>query len=132
MAPLRKLLDKVAPLFEAGGKYERLYPLYEAADSFLFTPDKRSEGAVHVHDGMDNKRLMVTVVIGAVVYQIRAADKVPGLRLDRGRLRDKTLHPDQKILPWQVVSGSDKNMWTWQFCPAHSFVSVASRLTLIL
>ena len=37
MAPLRKLLDKVAPLFEEGGKWEKLYPLYEAADSFLYT-----------------------------------------------------------------------------------------------
>ena len=63
MAPLRKLLDKVAPLFEEGGKYERLYPLYEAADSFLFTPGTRAQGAVHVRDGMDIKRLMVTVVI---------------------------------------------------------------------
>ncbi len=63
MAPLRKLLDKVAPLFEEGGKWEKLYPLYEAADSFLYTPGKRTEGAVHVRDGMDIKRLMVTVVI---------------------------------------------------------------------
>ena len=63
MAPLRRLLDKVAPLFEDGGRWERLYPLYEAADSFLYTPGKRTQGAVHVRDGMDIKRLMVTVVV---------------------------------------------------------------------
>ena len=35
MKPLRDALDKVAPHFERGGRLERLYPLYEAADSFL-------------------------------------------------------------------------------------------------
>jgi len=72
MAPLRKLLDKVAPLFEEGGKYEKLYPLYEAADSFLFTPGKRTQGSVHVRDGMDIKRLMVTVVIALLPCTIWA------------------------------------------------------------
>ena len=72
MAPLRKLLDKVAPLFEEGGKYAKLYPLYEAADSFLFTPGKRAQGAVHVRDGMDIKRLMVTVVIALLPCTIWA------------------------------------------------------------
>ncbi|MDE0890999.1 MAG: NADH:ubiquinone reductase (Na(+)-transporting) subunit B [Planctomycetota bacterium] len=72
MAPLRKLLDKIAPLFEEGGKYAKLYPLYEAADSFLFTPGKRAQGAVHVRDGMDIKRLMVTVVIALLPCTIWA------------------------------------------------------------
>ena len=72
MAPLRRLLDKVAPLFEEGGKWEKLYPLYEAADSFLYTPGKKTEGAVHVRDGMDIKRLMVTVVIALLPCTIWA------------------------------------------------------------
>lgn len=72
MAPLRKLLDKIAPLFEEGGKYAKLYPLFEAADSFLFTPGKRAQGAVHVRDGMDIKRLMVTVVIALLPCTIWA------------------------------------------------------------
>ena len=33
MKPLRDLLDKLHPLFTKGGKLERLYPLYEAADT---------------------------------------------------------------------------------------------------
>ena len=35
---LRNALDKVHPLFDKGGKFEKLYPLYEAGDTFLFTP----------------------------------------------------------------------------------------------
>jgi Na+-transporting NADH:ubiquinone oxidoreductase subunit B len=60
---LRKQLDKLAPLFEKGGKYERFYPMYEAADTFLFTPGEVTKGDAHVRDGLDQKRLMFTVVI---------------------------------------------------------------------
>ncbi len=60
---LRQQLDKLAPLFEKGGKYERLYPMYEAADTFLFTPGQVTKGDSHVRDGLDQKRLMFTVVI---------------------------------------------------------------------
>ncbi len=35
---LREMLDKVEPLFKKGGRFEKLYPLYEANDTFLFTP----------------------------------------------------------------------------------------------
>lgn len=60
---LRALLDKQARLFEKGGKLERLYPLYEANDTFLFTPGHVTAGASHVRDGLDVKRLMMTVVV---------------------------------------------------------------------
>ena len=38
MKPLRKFLDQIKPLFERGGKFEKYYPLYEATDTFLYTP----------------------------------------------------------------------------------------------
>lgn len=60
---LRATLDKLEPLFHEGGKLERLYPLYEAADTFLYTPADVTKGASHVRDGMDLKRMMIFVVI---------------------------------------------------------------------
>jgi Na+-transporting NADH:ubiquinone oxidoreductase subunit B len=63
MTALRNLLDKLHPHFAKGGKLERLYPLYEAADSFLYTPGEVTDGAPHVRDAMDLKRVMITVVI---------------------------------------------------------------------
>lgn len=60
---LRKLLDMPAPLFEKGGKLEKLYPLYEAIDTFHYTPGKVTGAAPHVRDALDLKRLMFTVVI---------------------------------------------------------------------
>jgi Na+-transporting NADH:ubiquinone oxidoreductase subunit B len=44
-------------------KPDRLRPLYEAIDHFLFTPGTVTPGAPHVRDAMDLKRMMITVVI---------------------------------------------------------------------
>ena len=38
MKPLRNLLDRFEPQFKKGGRLEKLYPMYEAADTFLYTP----------------------------------------------------------------------------------------------
>lgn len=60
---LRKLLDKVEPLFKPGGRFEKLYPLYEANDTFLYTPGEVTKGSTHVRDAIDTKRLMTMVII---------------------------------------------------------------------
>ncbi|HMO49918.1 MAG TPA: NADH:ubiquinone reductase (Na(+)-transporting) subunit B [Kiritimatiellia bacterium] len=58
--------DKVRPLFERGGKFERLYPLFEAQDTFAFTPAEVTHGAPHVRDALDIKRTMITVVLALI------------------------------------------------------------------
>jgi Na+-transporting NADH:ubiquinone oxidoreductase subunit B len=63
MKKLRSLLDRVAPHFQSGGKLARLFPLYEAVDTFLYSPGEVTTGSLHVRDAMDLKRVMVTVVI---------------------------------------------------------------------
>ncbi len=63
MTGLRSLLDRLRPSFTEGGRYQRLYPLYEAIDSFLYTPGEVTEGAPHLRDAIDLKRVMITVVI---------------------------------------------------------------------
>jgi len=63
MKALRDLLDKLQPQFEKGGPLEKLYPLYEAADSFLYTPGEITKGATHLRDAIDLKRVMITVVL---------------------------------------------------------------------
>ena len=62
MSLLRRFLDKQAPLFKEG-KLSKLYPLYEALDTFLYTPGEVSSGSTHVRDGMDLKRMMTTVAL---------------------------------------------------------------------
>jgi len=63
MKALRNVMDKIHPHFVKGGKFERLYPLYEAADSFIYTPGETTDGAPHVRDAIDLKRVMITVVV---------------------------------------------------------------------
>jgi Na+-transporting NADH:ubiquinone oxidoreductase subunit B len=60
---LRKILDAQAKHFHKGGPFEKAFPLYEAFDTFLYTPSRVTRGAAHVRDGLDLKRMMMTVVI---------------------------------------------------------------------
>ncbi|MDR1384542.1 MAG: NADH:ubiquinone reductase (Na(+)-transporting) subunit B [Planctomycetaceae bacterium] len=63
---LRKIFDKVEPVFEKGGKLHVLYPLYEVIDSFFFTPQKNAGGTCHVRDSLDFKRMMMIVVYALI------------------------------------------------------------------
>ncbi len=64
---LRNTLDKVKPLFEKGGKYEKLYPAYDAFETFLFVPNHTTSAkGVQVRDAIDLKRLMMTVILAMV------------------------------------------------------------------
>jgi Na+-transporting NADH:ubiquinone oxidoreductase subunit B len=60
---IRQQLDKLAPHFEKGGKYEALYPAWEAQDTILYTPGTVTKGPSHVRDRLDQKRMMITVVL---------------------------------------------------------------------
>ena len=63
---LRKLLDKIEPLFHEGGPLEKLYPLYEANDTFLYTPGEVATGETHVRDAIDLKRMMSMVIVALI------------------------------------------------------------------
>ena len=63
MKLLRRLMDRQAHHFEPGGRLEKLYALWEAQDTFLYTPGHVTAGPSHVRDGLDLKRMMMTVVI---------------------------------------------------------------------
>jgi len=58
---LRQILDKIEPHVLKGGKHEKWFALYEAMDTFLYTPPSVTKAASHVRDGVDLKRMMITV-----------------------------------------------------------------------
>jgi Na+-transporting NADH:ubiquinone oxidoreductase subunit B len=62
---LRKLLDNLEPHFHKGGKYEKYYALYEAVDTIFYSPASVTRAAPHVRDGIDLKRVMITVWLAA-------------------------------------------------------------------
>src|SRR6056297_1326615 len=58
---IRQFLDGIEHHFEKGGKYERWYALFEAVDTIFYTPGKVTSTTSHVRDGIDLKRIMITV-----------------------------------------------------------------------
>ncbi|HPM30424.1 MAG TPA: NADH:ubiquinone reductase (Na(+)-transporting) subunit B [Chryseolinea sp.] len=64
---LRNTLDKVKHDFEKGGKYNRYFYVFEALDSFMFSPNTTNPTkGVQVRDAVDLKRMMMTVVFAMV------------------------------------------------------------------
>lgn len=58
---LRKVLDDMEPHFHKGGKYENWFALYEAVDTIFYSPGSTTKTTAHVRDGVDLKRIMITV-----------------------------------------------------------------------
>lgn len=58
---LRSLLDGMEPHFHKGGRYEKWYALYEAVDTIFYKPADVTKSTSHVRDGIDLKRMMITV-----------------------------------------------------------------------
>ncbi|MGX2029731.1 NADH:ubiquinone reductase (Na(+)-transporting) subunit B [Methylocaldum gracile] len=66
MSRTRQFLDKIHPYFAHGGRLEKLYPIYEMVDTFLYSPPDVTAGGVHVRDAVDLKRVMTYVWIAAL------------------------------------------------------------------
>lgn len=66
MKLLLEIFEKSKSLFEKGGKLEKFYPLYEAKDTFLFTPSDVTTTGSHIRDKIDMKRMMITVVVALI------------------------------------------------------------------
>ncbi|MEM6463240.1 MAG: NADH:ubiquinone reductase (Na(+)-transporting) subunit B [Pseudomonadota bacterium] len=63
---LRNFFDRIEPMFERGGKYEKYFPIYEMVESFIYTPKTVTANAPHVRSYIDMKRIMTYVVISTI------------------------------------------------------------------
>jgi Na+-transporting NADH:ubiquinone oxidoreductase subunit B len=63
---LRTIFDKLEPHFSKGGKLEKIGPLFDAIDTFAFSPGFVTKGAPHVRDAVDLKRLLITVAFALI------------------------------------------------------------------
>ena len=66
MSGLRKLVDKIKPTFEKGGKLGFLHSTFDAFETFLFVPNTVTKRGAHVRDCVDLKRVMIMVVLALV------------------------------------------------------------------
>jgi Na+-transporting NADH:ubiquinone oxidoreductase subunit B len=141
MKVLRSLLDRIHHQFAPGGRYSRLHPLFEAVDSFLFSPASVTSGAPHVRDAMDLKRVMITVVIALLPcffmafwntgFQANSVMQLTGARLDGwrgalllmlgyggdpGSLADNLLMGAVWFVPVYLVTNIVGAFWELLFC----------------
>lgn len=63
---LRNFFDRIEPNFTKGGKYEKLFPIYEMVESFIYTPKTVTTAAPHARSYVDMKRIMTYVVIATI------------------------------------------------------------------
>lgn len=66
MKALKKVIHNLDPNFEKGGKWEKMYPLYETLSTFLFTPKHVTKKGAHIRDGVDLKRTMFMVIVALI------------------------------------------------------------------
>jgi len=59
------MLDNLEHHFQEGGRFQKWYALYEVFDTFLYAPDSVTRSTSHVRDGVDLKRIMITVWLAA-------------------------------------------------------------------
>lgn len=62
---LRRFLDNIEHHFQEGGKLQNYYALYEVFDTFFYSPASVTRTTAHVRDGVDLKRIMITVWLAA-------------------------------------------------------------------
>jgi Na+-transporting NADH:ubiquinone oxidoreductase subunit B len=62
---LRKILDNMEHHFQEGGRFQKWFALFEVFDTFLYAPGSVTRSTAHVRDGVDLKRIMITVWLAA-------------------------------------------------------------------
>ena len=139
---LRRLLDRMEPSFK-DGKLRLLYPVYEAIDTFLYTPGETTRSGTHIRDSIDLKRIM-TIVLLALLPCIcmafyntgkqthlaiqQGANVEPlagwrtqlmgdlGLELDPQSLISNIVHGALFFLPAYIVTMAVGGVWEFLFC----------------
>jgi Na+-transporting NADH:ubiquinone oxidoreductase subunit B len=116
---LRDILDKIAPTFKADGKLEKLYPIFEATDTILFSTDERTHSGPHIRDSVDVKRVMILVVIALIPCYIFGAMNV-GYQMaialgQSSTMQENLLNGALKILPIIAVAFASGAFWELLF-----------------
>lgn len=69
---LRKFLDWQLSLTEKGKPLEKLHPLIQAADTFLYEAPNKTTRGPHIRDAVDIKRWMILVVVALIPCTLMA------------------------------------------------------------
>ena len=102
------VLNKIRPNFEEGKKLEKFYPMYDAIETFMFTPNHTTHKGSHIRDGIDLKRTMMMVILALVpclLFGIWNVGHLHYLAIDESvDFWDKVIYGSWKVLPIVLVS----------------------------
>lgn len=110
MKPVKKILDRIKPHFEKGGKLEKLYPAFNAFETFLFVPGHTTAPrGTHIRDAIDLKRTMILVVLSMIPCLIFGMWNVGyqhdlALGLNQNSIANRLLFGAGKVMPIVIVS----------------------------
>ena len=108
MKLLRNLLDKIEPHFMKGGKLEKLYPLYEANDTLIYSPGHVSKGSTHVRDALDTKRMMTMVIVALLPCVFMAL-------YNTGYQANKVIEQAYTVSDGQVAEALQEGRGWWRY-----------------
>tara|TARA_B100001123_G_C15305162_1_gene1022411 strand:+ start:388 stop:1563 length:1176 start_codon:yes stop_codon:yes gene_type:complete len=116
---LHKQLDKYRDYFEAGGRLERFYPIFEATDTILFSTNEVTKSGPHIRDSIDTKRVMILVVISLLPLYMFGAINV-GYQNTIASMVERTLFGNfwfgfNQILPIIAVTFISGAFWELLF-----------------
>jgi len=116
-------LEALEPHFKPGGKFEKLYPIFEAGDTFLFSPADTTKGSTHVRDAIDLKRVMIMVVVALIPCTLFGIWNAGHQYLYVNQIEsvlppflDAMFHGSLIVLPIIFVSYAVGGLWEVLFC----------------
>jgi Na+-transporting NADH:ubiquinone oxidoreductase subunit B len=108
MKAIRNTFDKFKPLFDKGGKFEKFAPGFNAFDTLVFVPNHTTHQGAHIRDGVDLKRVMVTVIFAMLPALIFGMWNVGFQHFTQlgepGTFLDYLIYGSFKFLPMVAVS----------------------------
>lgn len=127
---LRKILDDLEPHFHKDGKWEKWFALYEAADTIFYSPSSVTKTTAHVRDGIDLKRMMITVWLCAFPAMFFGMWNV-GFQANTILAEGMAVTADWRTPLIAMLAGNDPaNMWDnfwyglWYFVPVYAVTFV--------
>lgn len=98
MKGLRKILDRIKPSFQKGGKLHFLHSTFDAFETFMFVPNKVTHRGAHIRDSIDLKRTMSVVIMALMPALLFGMFNVG--------VQHYLLMPEYRGLGWQELIGA--------------------------
>jgi len=135
---LRKVLDDIEPHFHKDGKWEKWFAVYEAADTMCYSPSSVTKTSAHVRDGVDLKRIMITVWFCAFPAMFFGMWNI-GFQANSIIAAGAAVTADWRSPLIAMFAGSDPanwwdNMWYgfWYFIPVYAMAFVVGAFWEVL